>query len=91
MIERDAEFWIEIKDKVNNWTVVNVNSSNELDEVQAFFNNLKGETSEDSQLIKVGSILEYKGHKYKVENVSLTINKSVDSIIFSTVLRVEEL
>lgn len=91
MTEREGEFWIEIKDKHNNWTVINVNSSSELDELQAFFDNLNSENSDNSQLIKVGSIIEYKEHNYRVDDIMITLYKVEGSVVFSTVLKVEEI
>ena len=89
MVEREREFWIEIKEG-NNSTVTNVDSSSELAELHAFFNNLKGDNSRNSQLIEMGSILEYKEHKYEVKNIVLTLYKLEENVMFSTVLKVEK-
>jgi hypothetical protein len=91
MTEREGEFWLEIKNKDNTWTVVNINSSSELDEMHTFFDDIKGDLLGDSKLIKAGSTLEYKEHNYRVEDIVVTLYKSGDRFIFGTVLRVEKM
>lgn len=90
MIEREGEFWLEIKDKSSTSTVVNINSSSELDEMHTFFNDMKGDVSGGSKLIEVGDTLEYKEHKYRVEDIVVTLQKSDDCFVFGTVLKVKE-
>ncbi len=89
-MEREGEFWLEIKDKSSTSTIVNINSSSELDEMHTFFDDMKGDVLRGSKLIEVGRTLEYKNHKYRVEDILVTLQKSDDHFVFSTVLKVKE-